>query len=211
MNKETISALLGRPLTLLEDQNFKLYLSIASSKLEEILCSSIKEDSGVRYFEPRVGMRTVYLDYFTEIEEVKVGGRVVPKSDYTPMLSGDRNTEVYNSIVFKTAPKGDIEVDAFWGFDCPPVDLRQVVAQLFAMSSKRYIAQNNVKSKRNEDFSITFSDNTELEDFVSNNAGTIDKYSLCSLRSGTIISGKTSWVKGPEFPIRQNDFYRGRW
>ena len=41
ISKETMAALIGRPLTTIEDTNYSLYLNIAKLRLEDLLCLTI--------------------------------------------------------------------------------------------------------------------------------------------------------------------------
>lgn len=211
MTKEQIIALLGgSPLTPSQDTNFKTYLSVAYDKIEELLCTPVKQDvSATRYYTPRGGFRTVYTDLFTEIEQVKVNDVVL--LNFYPALNGDRNAKVFNSIVLpQRLSSCDIEITADWGFDCPPKDLQQVIAQLFSLASQKFTASQDVKSKKVEDFSITFGDKTKLQKIIDDNSSTIDKYSQCGTKIN-VKSGNSHFVQNPEFPPRQNDFISNRW
>ena len=76
---------------------------------------------------------------------------------------------------------------ASWGFQCPPSDIGQVYAQLFAAASKPFKVQGDVKSKKVEDFTITFGDRTDTQMIISANQTIINKYSLCGI--GNLQSG----------------------
>ena len=191
MNKTELEALLGRSLTTRENTNYKLYLKIAEESLENLLCLSLdcKQVSENRTFDAREGYSTVFVGIFTEVSEVKVDDDVVSPDSYYPAQWDNRNASWYNSIVFteRFDEASEIEVTADWGFDEQPSHLKQLIAQLFANVSKKY-SVGNVKSKRVEDFSITYSDLTDDQAFQEANKRVIQQYSLCNV--GNIRHGE---------------------
>lgn len=195
MDQAKLEALLGRTLNAREVTNLKLYLNIAKQNLQDLLC--IQMDCGnsfsAKTFSAREGYSTVFLDTFTQVEEVKVDGEVV--TNYHLAFFDNRNAKFFNAIVFDTAFRSEatIEINASWGFEKLPNDLAQLWAQMFAITSKKY-STGSVKSKKVEDFSITYGDYTDDEEFVRNNALTIRKYSLCGV--GYVLHGETCSLHG---------------
>lgn len=187
MDKEEISALLGRPLTTVEDTNFDLYLEIAYQNIEEIICTGVIDITETRVFDTRNGYSTAFVDIFHSISEVKLDGDVT--TSYTVRQWDKRNASWYNSLVFDEMLTGqELEVTADWGF--PPVsdasslpaDLQMVLAQLFALISKKNKYDGTIQSKQVEDFRISFKSDVDLdEQFFSTYSKTISKYSLCDI------------------------------
>lgn len=194
MTEANIATWLGRPLTPKEQENFKSYLNTAKAHLESLLCTSLSCEGGERVYESREGYRTVFTDYFTDEATVTINGEVTEK--FSTRFFDNRNSELKNSLVFEDTFDHDDEVtiDAAWGLDPMPADLGHVLAQLFAVAAKLYKVNGDVKSKRVEDFSITFGDRSDVEMVIDSNIVTISKYSLCSV--GNIVSGKTCpvWI-----------------
>lgn len=188
MDQAQIEALLGRSLTPRESTNLKLYLDIALKELETLLCISVScPEVDTRIYEAREGMRTVFTGIFTDVSEVKVNGDAV--TDYYKAFWDNRNGSFYNSIVFDTAPDGEVEITADWGFDNVPNDFRMLIARMFAIvSKKRKPGSGNIKSKQTEDFRITYGDLTDDDEFTRDNATTISKYGMCKI--GYIIHGE---------------------
>lgn len=181
MNKSEIEKLLGRSLTSLESANCGKYIEIAKQMLEELTCVSLEQESGQRIFEPRKGYRTLFTGIFTEVTSVTVDGEVIAPADYKLMFFDDRNKTFYNSIVFNESLEAvEVLVNAQWGFNSVPNDLAMVLAQLFAFAAKKK-TNVNVKSKRVEDFHITYGDNTDMQELVAQNSLIIDKYKMCDL------------------------------
>ncbi len=188
MTQEELEALLGRTLTAREVDNLDLYLNIALENLEELLCLSLDEQNSSgdepefeeRTFKTREGYSTLFTGMFTEIESVTVDGNET--TDYTPYFFDNPNKDYFNSIVFDTAfnRKVTVVINAAWGFLELPDDLQLLLAQLFAITSKKY-STGSVKSKKVEDFSITYGDATDGQVFADQNALTIQKYSLCNV------------------------------
>lgn len=197
MTKAELEAALGRSLTNVENSNITLYLDIASQKLEGLLCTSFKEGTGARVYESREGYSTVFTDLFRSVSSVIVDGETVSSEDYHTAFFNTRNSDYKNSIVFsdKFAKAKDVTVTGEWGFDATtkmPSDLAQVLAKIFAQVAKGSKNDQAVKSKRVEDFSVTFADDaTTNEEALSNaNRLTLNKYSQCSI--GLVRHGKTS-------------------
>jgi hypothetical protein len=83
--------------------------------------------------------------------------------------------------VFEEALEGqEVVVDAQWGFNNVPSDLNMVLAQLFAYAAEKKTL-GSVKSKRVEDFHITYGDNTDFQELVADNAIIINKYTMCDI------------------------------
>jgi hypothetical protein len=196
MEDDKLVALLGRPLSPTEQTNKDLYLDIAKEQLENLLCISLDvnpEGSGdaeadTRTFEIREGYSTVFTGIFTSLTEVKVDD--VATTDYYNAYWDKRSNSYYNSIVLDECGGSEVEITGIWGFNEVPNDLQMLWAQLFANVSKKYAAgSGNIKSKKVEDFSITYGDLSDDEVFMKDNALTIRKYSLCTI--GYVRHGKT--------------------
>lgn len=182
MTKEETSALLGRPLTSIEDTNFDLYLKISRQQLDDLLCMTLCDAEDPKVYEAREGYSTVFTDIFTDIEEVTIDEKVV--TNYRIAQWAKRNGSWYNSLVFdsKFTRNKDVTVSASWGFNKMPVDLQAVLAGLFDSITKKNSFTGAVQSKQVEDFRITFNNDVDLDDvFFSKYNKTISKYSLCDV------------------------------
>jgi len=187
MTKEEMIALLGRPLTPVEDTNFNLYLEIAEANLETLICTPIHDASETRYFDTRHDYKTAFIDIFWNVTEVKLNGNVI--TDYSERQWDKRNASWYNSLVFSEFTNGhELEVTADWGFEpvsdgsSLPVDLQQVLAGLFGLISKKNKFDGTIQSKQVEDFRISFRADADLDqEFYKNFGSTISKYSLCDI------------------------------
>lgn len=119
VSKEEVAALLGRPLSDIENTNFDLYLGIAILRLDDLLCIKLEEMAEI------------------------------------------------------------------------PADLKLLIARCFdaIVEEQKRISNQTIKSKKVEDFSITFDETADspMVAFVSLNSATLDKYSMCQ---GPIRSGK---------------------
>lgn len=149
----------------------------AKQFLESLLCLDFSQDTGERTFTAREGMRTVFTGIFSNVRSVTVGGQAV---DYYPAFFNKRNGDYFNSIVLTKPVCGEVVVDADWGFDALPADLKKLLANADAVTSQAYSVKE-VKSKRVEDFHITYSDLSDDEVFLKQNAVTIAKYSMCDI------------------------------
>lgn len=191
MDKTNLEALLGRPLTSKEDTNLDLYIDIAKESLENLLCISLnheEDESDTQTYEIRCGYRTVFTDIFTEINTVKVDGVELQADEYHVAQWDKRSGTWFNSIVFEELQTAElVEIDAAWGFTTMPSDLQMLWAQLFAVVSKKYTT-GSVKSKKVEDFSITYGDLTDDQVFMQANDRTIRKYRVCDM--GQIRHGR---------------------
>lgn len=180
LTKETTAKLLNRSLTTAETNNFSLYLQIATQRLEELLCFSLSQEAGERTFESRVNYRSVYIDPFTEINSITIDGTVY-SGEYVTKQNDNLNASWFNIIEFEKVRDGkNIVVDADWGFDSCPVDLQFLLAKIFAQISVEQKADDQVKSKKIEDFTVTFKDKATFDEFVLANRSIIDKYSYCN-------------------------------
>lgn len=193
LEKEQVSKLLGRSLTSLEEANFDTYIKIATERLEELLCFTLCgncDDGGERTYEPRIGYRTLFIDPFREVVSVTIDDEEVSTSKYIKKQNDKFNGSWYNSIEFTTPMKDcdRIVVDADWGFKVMPIDLQLLIARLFAQGSTEQRSDNQVKSKKIEDFTVTYKDGSTFDEFVAANQSTIDKYSLCNI--GRISHGR---------------------
>lgn len=185
-------ALLGRPLTQVEDTNYSLYLKIAQERLEDLTCLNLEDETADRIFDVREGYTTVFTDPFTAINSVEINGNAF--TDYTPMQWDRRNARWYNSIVLKTCAK-EIKINADWGL-CSP-ELQLLTARLFSLLGSEKAGNGNIKSKKVEDFTISFNDNSVYEQFLVDNQPLIAKYSLCNI--GNIQHGNTRRFDGYEY------------
>lgn len=201
MTQEKLEALLGRPLTTTEVTNIDLYLDIANDRLEQLICTSIEPATEDRIYEVRQDYTTVFTDIFTSLVSVKdEDGTIIDPDSYSVRQWNKRNGSWYNSIVFDDCLSSDeITVKANWGFDSTgspavydaPSDLQLLIAKLFDLVSSMNNSNGNIRSKRVEDFTITFSDNTIFDQFLLDNQSTISKYSLCGI--STVRSGEVDW------------------
>lgn len=176
MKKTTVVALLGRPLTSIEDTNFETYLKIARERLEDLTCLNLTDETDDRTYDVREGYTTVFTDPFTAINSVKINGNAV--SDYTPMQWDRRNASWYNSIVLQTSDC-EVTINADWGL-CSP-ELQLLTARLFGLLNTEKSGNGNIKSKKVEDFSVTYNDNTAYQQFLLDNQALINKFSLCNI------------------------------
>src|SRR5690606_2362425 len=159
----------------------------AKQFLESLLCLDFSQDSGERTFTAREGMRTVFTGIFSNVRSVTVGGQAV---DYYPAFFNKRNGDYFNSNVLDKPVCGEVVVDADWGFDELPADLKKLLANADAVTSQAYTVKE-VKSKRVEDFQIIYSDLSDYEAFLKQNAVTINKYSMCDVPY--VLHGETCY------------------
>lgn len=194
MDSDTVSALLGRSLTSYEEDNFDLYLEIATDNLQSLLCMSLfvqGEDPSPesRLYMAREGYRTLYVDPFTYLDSITVNGEVkeVSYSQYE-----NYGGTWYNAIAFDepmgTSADNTIEVTATWGFPELPASLKFLLAQMFGVVTKKQTSR--VKSKSNEGFSVTYADDSAFQQYVLDNASLINKYRMCD-RLTIILHGDT--------------------
>lgn len=192
LTKEEMVKLLNRSLTTAEVANFDLYLEIATQRLEELLCMTLCSDDSERTYESRYGYRTVYVDPFTDIASITIDGSEVAVTDYVTKQNDKLIGSWYNAIEFDTKRTGEkIVVDADWGFSTLPADLQMLVARLFAQGTIEQTSDGAVKSKKIEDFTVTFKDSATYDEFVLSNSAVIDKYSQCN--RGQIRNGAVCW------------------
>jgi hypothetical protein len=192
LTKEQVAKLLNRSLTPSELANFDLYIKIVVERLEDLLCLSLCGDcgDGTRTYQPREGYRTLFIDPFTSIISVSINDVEQDVSKYTVKQNDMYNGGWYNSIEFHYPMNGryNIVVDADWGFGNIPLDLQLLIARLFAQGSVEQRSDNQVKSKKIEDFTVTFKDGSTFGEFATANQSIISKYSLCNV--GRISHGR---------------------
>lgn len=186
MKATRVSALLKRPLTSIETENFDLYMRIANQTLESLVCTSLCDQEDPKVYDVRVGYRTLFTDIFTDIEEVRdKDGVLIEPSEYSVRQWDKRNASWYNSIVFKSRfdeCDEEVSVSASWGFDTMPSDLQLVLAGLFDMVGRKKLSEANVQSKQVEDFKITLRADVDLDTtFKTMYGDTIAKYSQCEI------------------------------
>lgn len=200
-NLSKLAALLDLSVDDLKTDKAKLYLDIATKRLEELLCFQLDDSSEERIFDSREGYRSLRVDPFQVIASVTIDGDTVDADEYSIAQWDDRNADWYNTIVFNDKMYADkeITVEADWGFgECMPADLLLLKARLYTMSMAESKQDSNVKRKAIEGFDVTYKDgsDTKYNLFVQDNAQIIGKYQTCN--TGDIIHGK-----------RFRDFYTG--
>lgn len=197
LDEAQMAVLLGRSLTATETANFSKYLDIATEHLEELTCSEIAKvaedaEPSERTFGTRDGYRTVWVDPFSSLTSVTINGNEVDVNDYTKKQNDNFNGSWYNIIEFSRRRCGElIVVNAVWGFATVPADLEMLLAQLFNQVSVDQKTDGQVKSKKIEDFSVTYKDSATLQEVLNGNAATLQKYSQCNqgvIRHGRIHS-----------------------
>lgn len=180
MKQEQLEALLSRPLTASEESNLKLYLDIAKSQLDALLCYASDEEDE-RTFESRQGYRSLFVGPFQEIDTITVDGEAT--TDYVVKQWDSRNGDWFNVIEFDDPMDcdDDIVVTGDWGFgDCMPNELKMVWAKLFQTVSTP--VDGRVKQKSIErGFSVTFNDKTVYSQLLEDYGHIIHKYSLCQV------------------------------
>lgn len=157
-------------------------MDTALSTIEALTCLYLKAETSERTYAVRDGYSTVYLDPFTTITSVQANGSDI---EYAPAFNGNKNAELRNSIIITISSKvKEVVVNATW---VVPEDLQALITKLDKVSTTN--ATSRVKSKKIEDFSVTFNDKTDVEQFVDDNRSVINKYSICNeidVRSGKI-------------------------
>lgn len=190
LKQAQIEKLLNRSLTSAEVTNLSLYLKIATQRLEELLCMDICGEAGERTYDSRYGYRTVFTDPFTSINSITIDDEVVSEDDFVVKLNERYSGNWFNSIEFDTKRRGQkIVIDAEWGFNKLPEDLQLLLAQLFAQGSTEQVSDAQVKSKKIEDFSVTYKDSATYDEFVSTHASVLNKYAQCNqnqIRHGAV-------------------------
>jgi hypothetical protein len=179
MDKATMAVLLMRPLTTYEDTNFDKYLKIARENLDQLLGSNLCNNEDLRIFDAREGYSTVWTDFFTSIEEVKVNGVVV--TNYKSWQNDRRYGSWFNSIVFdsKFMCDTEVEISASWGFSTMPSGLQSLLAGLFNQLGRKVKQDSTVASKQIEDFRATFNVDSDLdEEFYNKYEYLISKYAM---------------------------------
>lgn len=147
-------------------------MNTGQSIIEQVTGLYLKEETGARVYDVRAGHRTVFTDIFQDVTAVTVDGE---PAEYTPRMWDNRNATVFNSIVLdeQPCPGKELSVTAEWII---PDDLADLISKLDAViAASRH---TRVKSKKNEDFSVTFNDNTDVQQFLLDNAEVIARYSL---------------------------------
>jgi hypothetical protein len=193
MNKDNFTALLGRPLSTVEDANFDLYYGIALEMLESLLCTPIHyAESETRTFDVREGYSTAFINIFMgDVASVSIDGVVVDPSTYSKMKWSDRSAKWYNSLVFDTpftSYDKELSVTADWGFftdettsDIPYV-LQVLLAALFDSISKKNKYDSSISQKRVEDFSVSFNTGADIDEGIKTKyASIISEYGMCNI------------------------------
>lgn len=181
MTEEEVSALLGRPLTAVEVSNFALYMELATQQLQDWLCYELTTGSSTKKLDARKGYTTLFTPPFTAVTSISKDGSVVSADDYTVKQGDNYSGTWFNSIVFNNKLENEtIEVTAVWGFaDATlPVELRLLLANAFALQASN-AQPKNVKRKKVEDFDITYTESTPLDDLLQTYGSIIYKYSIC--------------------------------
>ena len=188
LTESKISVLLGRPLSSTETTNFDTYLTLAKSKVADIIGSRICSSSDTKNFTSRYGYRTLNTPIFSYIDLITVDGVELTTDDYTAYQGSDMNGTWFNSIVFETEPTGTIVIEASWGFSCLPLDVQMMIAEQFAIASSTNLSDALINSKKVEDFSISFNNTSIQQAFVEKYMTSINKYNSGS--KGNIQSGE---------------------
>lgn len=193
MNKDKIIALLGRPLSSIEDANFDLYYGIALEMLESLLCTPIQyAESEARTFDVREGYSTAFVNIFVgDVSSVSIDDVVIDPSTYSKRKWNDRSAKWYNSLVFDTpftSYDKELSVTANWGFFTDetttdmPYGLQVLFAGLFDSISKKNKYDGTISQKRVEDFSVSFNSNIDIDDeFKNKYSKIISEYSMCDI------------------------------
>lgn len=191
--QDELEKLLGRSLTPVEVTNLELYLEIAEERLEQLICSRVNLIAEERTYDGRAGYSTVFTELFTSVTSVEVDGKALEASEYSIRQWDNRNGYWFNSIVLqhRLRKEAEVVVNGSWGFNSTtmPTDLQLLFAKLFALVSSMNKGNGNVKSKKVEDFTIAFNDNSVYDQFLIDNSTTIRKYSVCNV--GYVRSGRT--------------------
>lgn len=182
MDKGQLEALLG---ITLDEKDVNKYQS-AVVALEDLLCSGLLDATEERIFDIREGYSTVFTELFRSVSSVKVKGITLPSERYQARQWDKRRAEWFNSIVLKDVRGDEVAITAEWGFTELPADLKLLVDKIIKQQAKK--GPGNVKSKKIEDFSVTYSDIPAYEQFVIDNQSIINKYSVCGI--GEVQSGK---------------------
>ena len=196
MDKTQLEALLGRPLTEIEEDNLQLYIDIAYENLDDLLCTTIDSVTETRVFDTREGYSTAFIGIFRSLSAVKINGETITTDDYSVRQWDKRNGSWYNSIVLnrKFTCDEELEVTGAWGFATSPTysvpsDLQAVLAGLFALISKKNKYDGTLSSKQVEDFRVSFNTDVDLDEaFYDTYSKTISKYSICDI--GDIQHGR---------------------
>jgi hypothetical protein len=200
LTQEQLEALLGRPLTPNEIENLSLYLEIAQQQLEDMLCTTLEEVTETRTYDLVDGNRSAFVDIFTSVDLVTVDGEAV---EATPKQWDRTNADWYNVLrIYDCPPRTrgckrcdttrEVEVTADWGFTELPGDLALLLAKLFALNTTSQVTDGRVRTKRIEDFSVTYADTTTIEQFGRDNSRTLQKYSMCNM--GEIAHGRVGCI-----------------
>lgn len=188
MTQASLEALLGRSLTSNEVDNLDLYLDIATNEVSDLTCLNLKEGIAERSYGIRANYSTVFTDMFTNPTSVVLDDKELLATEYSARQWENRNAEWFNSIVLDTLGADEVKITATWGiFD---QGLNLLVARLFGLMGKVQSGTGRVKSKKVEDFSVTFEDRSERDQFLLDNHALIQQYSMCNI--GLIRHGKAA-------------------
>lgn len=180
MNQTQVAKLLNRTLTSSEVTNFDLYLKIAYERLRQLVCFSLCDIGGTRTYNCRKGYYDLFIDPFTSIESVTIDGSIT--TAYIIKQNELYNADWYNVVEFDEKMVGDrVTINATWGFVTIPYDLQLFIAKLFSYISIEQKADDNIKSKKIEDFTVTYKDGATYDEFITANQSVINKYSQCNI------------------------------
>lgn len=180
-DQETMTALLGRPLTSSESTNFNTYLDIATERLEEALGIKLEVQTDPpaaasdRTFDFRRGYHTVHLDPFTSVTSVTIDDN--PFTTYVMKQNDRYNGDWYNALEFDDPLYGcqmRMVVTAVWGFASLPNDLARLLAAVFAAHDNE---ANNVLMKWIEGAKVQYDGNSPMDSITARHLKTIQKYS----------------------------------
>ena len=146
-------------------------MDTANSIIEQLTCLYLKAETAPRVYSVRNGYSTVFTDLFENVTAVTVDGQPV---EYKAMFWDNQNATTYNSIVLTDSCAKEVTITATWVI---PTDLQLLTDGL--SNTLTAAKASRIKSKKVEDFSVTFNDNTEVEQFALDNSAILAKYSIC--------------------------------
>lgn len=198
LSEAKLAEILNRPLTTNESGNYTKLATQAAGHMSLLLCGSTTyEADAERTYEVREGYRTIFTDPFTGTATVTIGGSTTDADKYTLRL-GDAivgGSGVKNAVVFKkhlTRGTELVTIRANFGFNdtTMPVELQGMFADLFVKADRdaASIGQRAVKSKRIDDYSVTYADE-DVDTFKASYAAVLSKYAACgsgAVRHGTV-------------------------
>lgn len=196
IDKDKLEKLLGKTISVNAGHGLEEHLSVTESYLELMICSLVSgsEETQALTFKTRNGYSAVNTPIFRGEPTIKVDGVTVSSSKYELVATGTKlPTEWYNSIVFNDRKLygNKVKVTALWGFEALPDDLALVFAGIFDVITTTGENNTNIKSKKVEDFAVTFVDlESALDDVKRKYSIILSKYSCCdeiNFESGDVL------------------------